>query len=62
MQDIALICKNQRQKERRQHSNSSLRERLRTYKAHIRPFHNKTSASCKMLYLSVKNRRKEETQ
>ena len=35
MQDIALVCKNQRQKDRRKHSNNSLRERLRTHKAHM---------------------------
>ena len=63
MQDIALVCKNQRQKERNEHSNNSLRERLCTHKAYMRSF-DKTSASCKMLHLSVKTEteRKEKTQ
>ena len=56
MQDIGLVCKNQRQKERRKHSNNSLCERLRTHKAQIRTFDNQTLASCKILHLSVKNR------
>ena len=38
------------------HSNNSLQERLRTHEAHIRPFDNQTSASCKILHMSVKTR------
>ena len=55
MQDIGLICKNKRRKERNKHSKHLLQERLRTQKAHIRPFDNQTSASCKILHLSVKS-------
>ena len=54
MQNIALVCKNQRQKETGKHSSNSLRERLRTHKAHIRPFDNVTSIPCKIMHLSVK--------
>ena len=47
--------KNQRQKGRKKYSNNShIREHLRTHKAHIRPFDNQTSASCKILHMSVK--------
>ena len=35
MQEIAHVCKNQRQKERNKHSNNSLLERFRTHKVHI---------------------------
>ena len=69
MQYIALVCKNrerkkERKKERRKHSNKSCLVRLRTHKAHIRPFDNQTLASCKILHLSVKSKteRKAETQ
>ena len=34
--------------------------RLRTHKAHIRPFDNQTLASCKILHVSVKNRDKKK--
>ena len=48
-----------------EHSNNSIRERLRTHKVHIRPFDNQASASCKILHVAVKKtetERKEETQ
>ena len=63
MQDIALVSKNQRQKERNKHSNNSFKERLRTHQAHIRSFDNQTSTTCKVLHLSVKTEteRKEKT-
>ena len=35
MQEIAHVCKIQRQKERNKHSNNSLRERRRNYLVHI---------------------------
>ena len=64
MLDIAIVCKNQRQKERNKHNNNSLCERRRTHKAHMRSFDNQTSASCKILHLSVKTEteRREKTQ
>ena len=54
MQVLALVCKNQRQTERKKHSKNLLQERLRTHKAHIRSFDNQTSVSCKIMHLSVK--------
>ena len=56
MQDIARVCKKQRQKERKKQCNNSSQERLRTHKAHIRPFDNQTLASCKILHVSFKFR------
>ena len=54
MQDIACGCKKTETERKVEHSNNSLRERLLTHKAHIRSFDNQTSASCKILHLSVK--------
>ena len=44
----------------KKHSNNSCRERLRTHKAYIQPFDNQTSASFKILHLSVKKNGQKE--